>query len=57
MKNNLWKKIVAGAAIIAIAGGAAAVIKNGSRITALETHIPYIKAALDRIEKKMGEMP
>lgn len=51
--SKFWTKVL-GAVIIAIAlGGATAVIRNGNRISRLEVHIPYIRKALERIEKRL----
>jgi len=52
VKNSIWMKVVGAIVVTVLLGGAAAIIRNGNRITALETHIPYIRAALARIEAK-----
>ncbi len=45
--------LVAGIILTALTGCAVGLIRNGNRITALETHIPYVRKALERIEKKL----
>lgn len=50
-------RVAAGVALLAIGSCAAGVIRNGNRLTALETHIPYIREALDRIEKRLRAIP
>lgn len=49
-------RVAAGLLVGAVLGCAAAVIRNGNRLTALEVHVPYIRDTLDRIEKKVDRV-
>lgn len=55
--NNLWRRVVAGLIVAGIVAVCAVGYAHGSRLTKLEAHIPYIKQALERIEKRMDTWP